>query len=88
MIVMWEIHIETKKTIMGILEYFKSKGVATDYKMCKEGHGMLQIKHPQKASIHDFKVKVYDELGGVYRYEIGCWSKEEANLMEEWFKEV
>ena len=88
MIVMWEIHIETKHTIGDMLTYFKSKGVAVDYKMCKDGHGMISIKHPQKASIHDFKVKLYEELGGMYRYEIGCWTKDEAMLMEEWFKEV
>lgn len=85
---MWEIHIETPKTIGAIMEYFKSKGASVDYKMCKEGHGMMSIKHPQKASIYDFKVKLYSELGNIYRYEIGTWSKEEANLAEEWFKEV
>lgn len=88
MIAMWEIHLETKRSIGDMLDYFKAKGVAVDYKMCKEGHGMLSIKHPQKASIHDFKVKLYSELGGIYRYEIGTWSKEEANLAEEWFKDI
>lgn len=88
MITFWEIHVETMKTIGGMMEYFKSKGVAVDFKMCKEGHGVLSIKHPQKTSIHEFKIKLYSELGDIHRYEIGTWTKEEANLAEEWFKDI
>lgn len=88
MIVMWEIHIETKRTVGDMLEYFKSKGIASDYRMCKDGHGKISIKHPQKANIHTFNVKLYEELGDVCRYEIGCWTKEDVALMEDWFKDI
>ncbi|MGL4999230.1 MAG: hypothetical protein ACRC5T_09705 [Cetobacterium sp.] len=88
MIVMWEVHVETKHSIGDMLTYFKAKGVAADYKMCKDEYGTLSVKHPQQASVHDFKIKLYSKLGGVYRYEIGTWSKEQAILMEDWFKDI
>lgn len=88
-IVAYELHFETTKTIGGIMEYFKSKGVAVDFKMCRDTHhGMLQIKHPQKTEIYNFKIKLYEELGDTKHYEIMSWTKEQFALSEEWFKEV
>ncbi|MGL5100488.1 MAG: hypothetical protein ACRC6B_10770 [Fusobacteriaceae bacterium] len=56
--------------------------------MCKSGHGKLYIKHPQKASIHTFNIKLYEEMAEVFRYEVGAWTKDESILMEEWFKDI
>lgn len=89
MIKAWEIHIETTKNISDILEYYKSKGVTAHFRLCAEDKGgMITIKHPQKASLHTFKIKPYTHMDGVYVYEVCTWSKEEATLMEDWFKDI
>lgn len=88
MIVGYELHIETKKSIYELCEYFKSKGFATDYKMCTEGHGMIKLKHPQKMPIYDFKIKLYEELGETRHYEIMAFDRESFTLCEEWFKDA
>lgn len=89
MIVGYELHIETDRTIGEMMEYFKSKGVAVDFKLCKdEHHGMFEIKHPQKPKIYAFKIKLYEELGTTKHYEIMSWDKEQFALSEEWFKEI
>lgn len=89
MITGYELHIETQRTIGDMLEYFKSKGIASDFKMCKDSHhGMIQIKHPQKTKIYNFKIKLYEELGETKHYEIMSWDKDQFVLSEDWFKDM
>lgn len=89
MIVAMELHIETRKTIGDMIDYFKQKGVASDFKMCKDSeHGMFQVKNPSKPEIVNFKIKLTEELGDTKRYEIMSWCEEDFNLSKEWFGNI
>lgn len=88
MITGYELHIETTKSLMDMVEDFRAKGVAVDYKLCTDGHGMLYIKHPQKSHIYKYKIKLNKEMEGTYCYEIMSWSKDCFDLSIEWFKDM
>lgn len=89
MIVGYELHVETEKSIADMLAHFKASGCAVDFKMCKDSHhGMFEIKHPKMSKIYSFKIKLYEELGATKHYEIMSWDKEQFALSEDWFKDV
>lgn len=88
MINKWEIHIESKSTIGDILAHLKTKGIASDFRMCKDGYGKLTVKHPQTGNLHHYEMKVYDEVGGVYEYELGAWTEAEFNYLKDFAKDL
>lgn len=88
MISAWEIHVQTSKSISDIIAYLKTKGIASDFKMCKEGHGILKIKHPQANTLHSFMIKLYDEIGDTCEYELTAWSESEFNYLKDMAKDI
>lgn len=88
MINAWEIHVQTGKSISDIISFLKTKGITSDFKMCKEGHGILKIKHPQANTLHSFKMKLYDEIGDIYEYELTAWTESEFNYLKDIAKDI
>lgn len=88
MITMWEIHVQTNKTLGDIMSHLKTNGIASDFKLCKDGDGKLKVKHPTANTIHTFNVKVYEELGDVVEYEFGAWSETEFNYLKSIMKDI
>lgn len=83
MINAWELHIQTGKSVSDIMSYLKTKGIASDFKMCKDGHGILKIKHPTAGTLHTFMLKLYDEIGEINEYELTAWSEVEFNFIKD-----
>lgn len=88
MITMWEIHVSSKHSIGDIIAYLKTKGIASDFRLCKDGYGKLKVKHPQTGNLHNFSVKLYDEIGDVFEYEFGAWTEAEFNYLKDIAKDL
>lgn len=85
MIKRWEIHLETRNSIGGILSTLRSKGIESDFKLIKDGdyHAKLVIKNPQTGAIHHFGFRLYSEIDGIYTYEVCAWTEQEYNYLME-----
>lgn len=88
MITMWEIHVQTNKTLGDIMAQLKANGIASDFMLCKDGDGKLKVKHPTTNMIHMFNVKVYKELGDLIEYEFGAWSEVEFNYLKSIMNDI
>lgn len=88
MITMFEIHVKTDKSLSDILAHLKTKGIATDFKLCPDGDGKLKIKHPTSNSIHTYNVKVYKEHGDMIEYEFGAYTESEFSYLKDAVKDM
>lgn len=90
MIKRWEIHLETRNSIGGILSALKSKGIMADFKLMsdKDYHSKLIVKHPASGELYHFGFKLYCEVDGVYTYEVCAWTEQEYSYLMELAKMI
>lgn len=90
MIKRWEIHLETRNSISGILATLKSKGISADFKLIndKDYHSKLLLKNPTNGEIYSYGFKLYSEIDGVYVYEICAWTEQENSYLNELSKNI